>query len=197
MNIKTFNPATEQLLHVYPQLTDDEASCLVDAAHMRYLSWRKTAFSERSRLMIALAALLRTNQEACAVLMAQEMGKPIQAGMAEIEKCACVCEYYAAHAESYLAPHRIETEMQKSMVCYQPLGVVLGIMPWNFPFWQVFRFAAPTVMAGNVVILKHASISAGVGNKIAALFIEAGFPEYVFQHFLLDKDSIAHGKRCC
>lgn len=192
MDIHTFNPATEQLVKSYSQLNDDEVEHLIDAAHHRYLDWKKTNFSMRSSLMLSLAELLRQKQDDYALLMAQEMGKPIKAGKAEIEKCTWLCEHYAKHAELYLAPQFIQTEMQKSMVCYQPLGVVFGIMPWNFPFWQVLRFAVPTIMAGNVAILKHASISAGTGEAIEALFIKAGFPEYVFQHFLLDKDRVAN-----
>lgn len=123
--------------------------------------------------------------------MTQEMGKPISAGRAEIEKCAWVCEHYAENAEGYLQARTVQTEMKKAMVCYQPLGVVFAIMPWNFPFWQVFRFAVPALMAGNAAILKHAPISTGTGNKIAELFIEAGFPEHLFQHFILDNDLAA------
>ena len=191
VGIKTFNPATEQPIKSYAQLSDIEINPLIDAAHAQFLIWRKTDYSQRATLMVNVAKLLRHKQEQCARLMAQEMGKPVQAGLLEIEKCAWVCEHYAEYAKEYLAPRLIHTQMQKSMVCYNPLGVVLGIMPWNFPFWQVFRFTAPTLMAGNVVILKHASISAGVGNLIEEIFLEAGFPEYGFQHFLLDKDRVS------
>lgn len=192
MQIQTINPATEQTLKSYSELNDEEASSRIDAAHTCYQAWRKTTFSHRKKLFLTLANLLRQKQDELAVLMAQEMGKPVTAGKAEIEKCAWVCEHYATHAESYLAPKSIQTEMKKSMVCYQALGVVLAIMPWNFPCWQVFRFAAPTLMAGNAAVLKHASISAGTGNAIAALFLEVGFPEHVFQHFILDKDRVAN-----
>ncbi len=108
--------------------------------------------------------------------MANEMGKPIVLGQAEIEKCVWLCEHYAKEAVNYLQPRLIKTEMKKTMVCYQPLGIVFAIMPWNFPFWQVFRFAVPTLMAGNAAILKHAPVSTGTGNKIAELFQEAEFP---------------------
>lgn len=192
MNIQTMNPATEKMLRSYVQLNDDDVNRLIDASHDSYLAWRKTTFAQRRQLMLTMAQLLRRKQDEYALLMAQEMGKPVTAGKVEIEKCAWVCEHYAEYAEVYLAPRLIETEMKKSMVCHEPLGIVFAIMPWNFPFWQVFRFAAPTLMAGNVAILKHASISAGVGNAIAALFLEAGFPEHVFQHFVLDKDRVAN-----
>ena len=191
MQIQTMNPATEKTLKSYDQLNANDVNRLIGEAHANYLAWRETSFSMRGKLMLTIAKLLRQKQDEYAVLMAEEMGKPVTAGKIEIEKCAWVCEHYAEHAESYLAARMIKTEMKKSMVCHQPLGIVLAIMPWNFPFWQVFRFAAPTLMAGNVAILKHASISAGVGDAIAALFIEAGFPEHVFQHFLLDKDRVA------
>ena len=192
MQIQTINPATGKVLKYYTELNDEEVHYLINAAHIRYLAWQKTDFTSRKHLMLTLAGLLRKKQDEYALLMAQEMGKPVKEGKTEIEKCAWVCEHYAEHAESYLATRLIKTEMKKSMVCHQPLGIVFAIMPWNFPFWQVFRFAAPTLMAGNVAILKHASISAGVGNAIAALFLEAGFPEHVFQHFVLDKDRVAH-----
>ena len=148
--------------------------------------------------MLRLANLLREKQDVYAKLMSCEMGKPITSGKAEIEKCAWVCEHYAEHAETYLASHEVQIDKKKSFVCYQPLGIVFAIMPWNFPFWQVFRFAVPTIMAGNAAILKHAPISTGTGNAIAELFMEAGFPEYLFQHFILDNDMaatvIAHEK---
>jgi len=148
--------------------------------------------------MLRLAALLRLNGDIYAKLMACEMGKPLEAGHAEILKCAWVCEHYAENAERYLRPREIQTDHAKSKVCYEPLGIVFAVMPWNFPFWQVFRFAAPTIMAGNAAILKHAPISTGTGNAIAELFLEAGFPQHLFQHFLLDNTLaarvIAHEK---
>ncbi|KTC65094.1 succinate semialdehyde dehydrogenase (plasmid) [Legionella adelaidensis] len=198
MQIQTINPATEEILQNYPLLTLEQMNAAIDAAHLCYCVWRKTAFSQRTQRMIALANLLRQKKEELAVLIAQEMGKPLKAGVGEIEKCAWVCEHFAHEAENYLAPREIKTEMKKTKVCYQSLGVIFGIMPWNYPFWQVFRFAAPTIMAGNAIILKHAPITTGSGNKIAELFIEAGFPEHLFQHLILDNDLaakvIAHDK---
>ena len=191
MSIQTVNPATEQVISTYNLLGNAQAHQLINKAQERFSLWRKTPFSLRRAHMLKLAQCLRLKQDEYARLMAQEMGKPITAGKAEIEKCAWVCEHYAEQSEAYLRPQFIQTDMQKSMVCYQPLGVVLGIMPWNFPFWQVFRFAVPTIMAGNVVVLKHASISAGTGFAIASLFLDAGFSEHVFQHLLIDKDTVA------
>lgn len=191
MIIRTINPATEDIINEYTIMSEKQISALIDAGHLTYSVWKKTKFSKRKELILNLAGLLRQKKEEFAKLMATEMGKPIANGKAEIEKCAWVCEHYAEYAESYLQERIIQTEMKKTMVCYQPMGIVFGIMPWNFPFWQVFRFAVPTIMAGNTVILKHAPISTGTGNAIAELFLAAGFPEHLFQHFVLDNDLAA------
>lgn len=191
MIIQTVNPATEEVLNEYHLLTEEQIEACIDAAQVSFKVWKKTPFSQRKQLMLNLAKLLRDKKEELALLIAKEMGKPITSGKAEIEKCAWVCEHYAENAEHYLQPRPIQTEMKKTKVCYQPLGIVFAIMPWNFPFWQVFRFAVPALMAGNAAILKHAPISTGTGNKIAALFEEAGFPKHLFQHFVLDNDLAA------
>ncbi len=191
MIIQTVNPATEQILQSYNCLNDQEIDEKLDRAHDTYLEWRKTSFSQRKALMLQLAQLLKSNTDELAHLMAVEMGKPITAGRAEIIKCAGLCEHYAENAEGYLAPKLVQTEMKKAKVCHQPLGIVFAIMPWNFPFWQVFRFSVPTLMAGNVAVLKHAPISSGTGNKIEELFLEAGFPKHVFQHLIVDNDGAA------
>lgn len=188
MFIETINPSTGNLIKQYPIMSSNEIIYGINLAEDAWQKWKKTDFNHRSEKMKEAAYLLRKNKQDYALLMASEMGKPINAGEAEIEKCAWVCEHYALHAQDYLAPRIIKTEMQKSMVCYQPLGIVFAIMPWNFPFWQVFRFAAPTLMAGNAGILKHAPISSGTGNAIAELFANAGFPSHLFQHFILDND---------
>ena len=188
MKIQTINPATEQLLMEYDCLSDDAINSKIDAGHNAYLSWKNTPFIKRKGLMLQLAHLLEKNKEDLAHLMSQEMGKPITAGKAEIDKCTWVCEHYAEHAESYLASRAIETEMKTARVCYRPLGIVFGIMPWNFPFWQVFRFAVPTIMAGNAALLKHAPISSGTGNRIELLFKEADFPSNLFQHMIIDNE---------
>lgn len=198
MQIQTINPATETILNHYSIFTKDQVNRLINEGHRCFKHWRKTNFKTRQSLMMDLATHLRQSQDKYARLMADEMGKPITAGKAEIEKCAWVCEHYAAHAEHYLAQRMILSGQSKGFVCYQPLGIVFAIMPWNFPFWQVFRFAAPAIMAGNAAILKHAPITTESGNAIAALFLEVGFPEYLFQHFILDNklaaDVIAHDK---
>lgn len=186
MNIQTINPATEDLIETYPVLNEQQMNAGIEAGHRAYQGWKRSAFSQRQKLMKALARLLLEQKDELAMLMTCEMGKPITSSKAEIEKCAWVCEHYAEHAKDYLKPLHIETEYKVSKVCYLPMGIVFAIMPWNYPFWQVFRFAAPTIMAGNAAILKHAPISSGSGNRIAALFLEAGFPEHLFQHMVLD-----------
>ena len=135
--------------------------------------------------------LLRANKEGYAQLMTDEMGKLHQQGLAEVEKCAWVCEYYAENAADFLAPEQLMTEQKSTIVHYQPLGTVLQVMPWNFPFWQVFRFAVPTLMAGNVTLLKHALNVLGCGKAIEAIFKEAGFPEYVFQQVIASNEDVA------
>ena len=188
MKIQTINPATEELLASYDCLNQEEIQYKVEQGHQAYLLWKKTSFTERKELMAKMVSLLRGQSGDLALLISLEMGKPITAAKAEIEKCALLCEHYIKKTEEYLAPYYIQTEMKTAKVCYQPLGIIFGIMPWNFPFWQVFRFAIPTLMAGNVAILKHAPISSGTGNKIADLFQQADFPFSVFQHFVLDNE---------
>ena len=196
MMIQTINPVTEAVIQSYPVLSKEAAYAAVADAHVAYQTWRKTDWVKRQACILKLADCLRVKKEACARLMASEMGKPIAAGLSEIEKCIWVCEHYATHAEKYLETERVKTDMKSTKVVYRPLGVVFAIMPWNFPFWQVFRYAVPAVAAGNTTILKHAPISTGTGEMIAALFLEAGFPEHVFQHTGLDNavaaDVIAH-----
>lgn len=198
MKIQTINPATEKVIESYECLDESMSHERVTTGDQAFRKWKLTTFTERKKLMLKLAQILKAKKEELAVLMATEMGKPITAGQAEIDKCAWVCEHYAEHAETYLAPRVIQTEMKKAKVCHLPLGVVFAIMPWNFPFWQVFRFAAPTIMAGNAAILKHAPISSGTGNKIEQLFKDAGFPEHLFQHLIVDNEVaaqiIAHPK---
>ncbi|MFT4058588.1 MAG: NAD-dependent succinate-semialdehyde dehydrogenase [Legionella sp.] len=191
MKIQTINPATEQVIQSYEYLNESEASKKIEEGHQAFVKWKHSSFAKRKKLMQNLAHLLKETKEELSFLMAKEMGKPITAGKAEIDKCAWVCEHYAEYAESYLQSRMIQTEMKKATVCHLPLGVVFAIMPWNFPFWQVFRFAAPTIMAGNAAILKHAPISFGTGNRIEELFKEAGFPNYLFQHLIIDNEGAA------
>ena len=198
MFVYTTNPATEERLMSYPLLKKQEAMHLIDMGYQAYQCWRKTDFAYRRDRMLVLANLLRQRKHDYAVLMAKEMGKPITQGLLEIEKCAWVCEHYAKEAPSYLKSQSMMIDGRNSLVCYQPLGIVLAVMPWNYPFWQVFRFATPTLMAGNAAMLKHAPIVTGSGQVIAALFLDAGFPLHLFQSVILSDalvaDVIAHEK---
>ena len=151
-----------------------------------FTQWRRTTFDERAGLLREAARLLRERRERYARLMADEMGKPLTQGRAEADKCAWVCEYYAEHGAGFLADEVVETDFSRSLVTYQPIGVVLAVMPWNFPFWQVIRFAAPTLMAGNVAALKHAANVPGCALAIEELFRDAGFPAGVFTTLLID-----------
>lgn len=179
------NPATEANLSLYQENTETDVGTMLQNAHQAFLNWREMPFSHRRDLMTFLATLLRNKKEAFALLIANEMGKPITQGQAEIEKCAWVCDYFAQHAATFLQPRMVVTEFQKSKVCYQPLGVIFAIMPWNFPFWQVFRCVVPALMAGNAAILKHASITTGCGLAIEGLFKEAGFEPFLFQQAIV------------
>lgn len=153
----------------------------LNAAQNSFESWRKTSFSEKQILLTKLAAILDDHSETLGTIITKEMNKPIAQSIAEIQKCALMCRYYAA-AENVLQPEKVKTEFRISEIHYIPKGVILGVMPWNFPFWQVLRFAVPAILAGNTVVLKHASICFGSGNRIEQLFLEAGFPKEVFQN---------------
>lgn len=198
MSINTVNPATGNIIHSYTEMSENEVNEIITDVHSAFLRWHTQSFKKRAICMQNMAALLRTRQKPLAILMANEMGKPINQGISEIEKCATVCEHYADNAAKYLKKRLIKTEMSKNYVTYQPLGVLFAIMPWNFPFWQVFRFAAPNLMAGNGALLKHAPISTGTALVIEKLFIEAGFPENIFRTLIIDESMaskvIAHPK---
>ena len=188
--MKSVNPVTGETIQTYETHSEKGVEKIINSVDKRWQTWRKTTFSQRSELLQNLASLLKSNKDELARLMAHEMGKVLREGIAEIEKCAWVCDYYAANAESFLENEAIETDFSKSYVSYQPLGTVLAVMPWNFPFWQVFRFAAPTVMAGNTAVLKHASNVPGCAMAIEDLFREAGFPENVFRTLLIGSKQV-------
>jgi len=185
MSFTTINPTTGKPMQTYDELTPDSAAAVIVKANEAWLSWRGTSFAMRAALMKKAATMLRERNRELALLMADEMGKPLAQGNAEVEKCAWACDYYADNAEQHLAPDVVRTESHKSYVAFEPLGVVLAIMPWNFPFWQVYRFAAPALMAGNVAILKHASNVPGCALAIERLFQEAGFPADAFRTLLI------------
>jgi succinate-semialdehyde dehydrogenase/glutarate-semialdehyde dehydrogenase len=181
MTIQTINPATEEVIATYEEFTPGQVGEALSEAHGAYLEWRTTLLDERARLMRAAAATLRDRQADYAALMTAEMGKPIIEAEAEVEKCAWNCEYFAENTGRFLGEQPIETNARESYVEFTPLGVVLAIMPWNFPFWQVFRFAAPALMAGNTAVLKHASNVTGSALAIEEVFRDSGFPEGVFR----------------
>jgi succinate-semialdehyde dehydrogenase/glutarate-semialdehyde dehydrogenase len=168
-----------------------EAARVVAEADRAFQAWRRLGFTERAEPMRRAGALLEDRKDALALLMAREMGKPVAQGISEVEKCAWVCRHYADHAHSFLVPEELPSDAAKSYAAFQPLGVVLGVMPWNFPFWQVFRFAAPTLMAGNACVLKHASNVTGCALAIGDLFRDAGFPEGLFGVLLVPGDQVA------
>ncbi|HLD16831.1 MAG TPA: NAD-dependent succinate-semialdehyde dehydrogenase [Coxiellaceae bacterium] len=190
MNIDIINPTTGKLLKSYPTLLLQQVGEFIEETSQAQKSWKHTSFSERKQCMLHAATLLRTHQMDYATLITQEMGKPITQAKAEIDKCARVCEYYAEQAEGYLAPIWIPTEHSKTYQCFNPLGIVLAIMPWNFPFWQVFRFAAPNLMAGNACLLKHAHNSVGASLAIQEIFERAGFPNGLFRSLIIDVDLV-------
>jgi succinate-semialdehyde dehydrogenase/glutarate-semialdehyde dehydrogenase len=189
--MQAVNPATGELIQEYPEMTPQQALETVRQVHHAWLRWRATALPERARLMRQAAAILRQRKIGFAQLMAEEMGKPVLQGEAEADKCAWVCEYYAERAEEFLRDEPIATEASKSFVAYEPLGTVLAVMPWNFPFWQVFRFAAPALMAGNGGVLKHASNVPGCALAIEHVFREAGFPPNIFRTLLIGSQQVA------
>ena len=188
MAIETVNPATGKLIKSYDEMPEKTVEEIINKTHQAHLSWRTTPFSKRKEHMLKAAKLLKENKDKYASIITSEMGKPITQAKAEIEKCAWVCEYYAESAENLLKPREIKTEMKKSMVVYRPLGIVFAIMPWNFPFWQVFRFAAPNLMAGNGGLLSHAPISTGTSLAIESLLKEAGFPESLFRSLIVSNE---------
>jgi len=186
MNFKSINPMSGKVVGEYPEMTSSEVEAILEQTQQAQQTWRHTGFEERRRLMLKAADILLANKQQYGEMMTQEMGKIAVQGIAEIEKCALVCQYYAEHAEAYLTNEDIETDAHHSFVSYNPLGVVLAVMPWNFPFWQVFRFAAPGLMAGNGCVLKHAPNTFGCALMIESVFRDAGFPEHLFRSLLID-----------
>ncbi|HCL82373.1 MAG TPA: succinate-semialdehyde dehydrogenase [Chitinophagaceae bacterium] len=183
---KSVFPYTQEILAEYPLMDDARLDLAISRASTAYRSWKKTNFSVRAAVLKQVAVILRRDREMLAALITNEMGKVIGEAGAEVEKCASTAEYYADHAEGFLKDESLVAGYTKSFVTYQPIGVVLGIMPWNFPFWQVFRYAAPTVMAGNTTLLKHAPNVCGCALALEKIFLEAGAPEGVFTSLIID-----------
>ena len=188
--IKSINPATGETLYSYEKYSEKGVDKIINSVDKTWHHWRSTSFIHRGQMMQNLLSLLKSKKEELAQLMALEMGKVKKEGIAEIEKCAWVCEYYVQNAESFLENEVISTETNRSFISYQPLGTILAVMPWNFPFWQVFRFLAPALMAGNTAVLKHASNVPGCAMAIEELIREAGFPENVFRTLLIGSEHV-------
>jgi succinate-semialdehyde dehydrogenase / glutarate-semialdehyde dehydrogenase len=190
MSLQSVNPATGEVLETFTQASSRELDGILARSHAAFLEWRNVPFKTRAELMHRAAQVLRRRKAEFARSMTLEMGKPIVQGEAEAEKCAWVCDYYADTAEGFLAVQPRETDAKKSFVRFDPLGVVLAVMPWNFPFWQVFRFAAPALMAGNAGVLKHASNVPRCALQIEEVFREAGFPRGLFATALIDSSAV-------
>ncbi|HEV8138793.1 MAG TPA: NAD-dependent succinate-semialdehyde dehydrogenase [Pyrinomonadaceae bacterium] len=190
MPISSINPATGEVLQTFDALNEQQLEGKIARGAEGFREHRRTSFADRAEKMMRAAEILETEKQALARTMTLEMGKPINAAVQEAEKCAWVCRYYAGNAERHLADEVIETNATSSYVHFQPLGVVLAVMPWNFPFWQVFRFAAPALMAGNVGLLKHASNVPQCALAIEDIFRRAGFTEGAFQTLLIGSEAV-------
>jgi succinate-semialdehyde dehydrogenase/glutarate-semialdehyde dehydrogenase len=185
MTILSVNPATEEIIARFAPHSDVQVSQILDQARHAFVKWRTVSLSERSALLQRVADYLRMHKSSLALLATQEMGKPIAEAEAEVEKCAWNCDYFAENAQHFLADQHVVTRATQSYVAFRPLGVILAVMPWNFPYWQVFRFAAPALMAGNTVVLKHASNVSGVALEIERIFQECGLSQGVFSTVLV------------
>ena len=196
MEFRSNNPFNGKEVGVWKALNQEQLIAKLEHSHDAFKRWRHVSLNERSQLMLKAGKLLNENVEEYARMITLEMGKPITESRAEIKKCAWVCEYYSENSARFLADEVIETDANKSLVQHHPIGTVLAIMPWNFPFWQVFRFAAPTLLAGNTALLKHAANVFGCANLIEEVFQKAGFPSGVFQNLIVHHDAseriIAH-----
>ncbi|MDX2242030.1 MAG: NAD-dependent succinate-semialdehyde dehydrogenase [Leptolyngbyaceae cyanobacterium bins.302] len=191
MGIATVNPATGEVIKTFEPFTDEEIADRLGMAQETFVQYRETSFAERSQWLHNAASILEAEKEKFGKLMTLEMGKPLKAAIAEVEKCAMVCRFYADHGAEFLRDVPAQTDASRSFVRYQPLGIILAVMPWNFPFWQVFRFAAPALMAGNVGLLKHASNVPQSALAIEDILLRAGFPHGAFQTLLMEAAKVA------
>lgn len=185
MALVSINPATGKEIQSYPQHSSIEVKYILDQSVVAQQQWKNTSLELRISCLEQLAGILRDRAREYAILMAEEMGKPVSQGLGEVEKCASLCEYYKEEAFGFLADKSVEIAGQKSIISIQPMGLILGVMPWNFPFWQVFRFAIPTITAGNGAILKHASNVQGCAFAIEKSFKDSGFPENIFRNIVV------------
>jgi succinate-semialdehyde dehydrogenase / glutarate-semialdehyde dehydrogenase len=190
MKFKTINPYNNRPIEEFEAFSDEKIADMLFISSQAFSSWKLKKYTERAEMFFKLSDILRTRQLAFADTISKEMGKPIKEAKAEIMKCAWVCDYYAQHADKFLADEEVKTDAQKSYITHEPMGTILGIMPWNFPFWQVFRFAAPTLMAGNTVVLKPAASTIRSGLVIEYIFLTAGFPRGTFQTIIADNEQI-------
>jgi succinate-semialdehyde dehydrogenase/glutarate-semialdehyde dehydrogenase len=189
--LKSINPYDSSRIVNHPQVSEINLAVQIGRARSAFMAYRKSSFAEREEIMNRVAGILRERSREFAELITGEMGKPVKESEAEVRKCAWVCEYFAAHAEGFLHERPVITEAEESKVLYEPLGPILAVMPWNVPFWQVFRCAAPALMAGNTLLLKHASNVQGCAGAIEGIFAEAGFEEGVFQNLAISSDRVA------
>jgi len=190
MPIQAINPATGEVVATYDEMTSQQVAGIVNSAHAAFNEWRHASYADRAVPMRKAATILREDARHFAQLMAREMGKPVRDGIAEANKCAVACDYFAGNAAQFLARETVATDARASFVTFNPLGVVLAVMPWNFPFWQVFRFAAPGLMAGNAAVLKHASNVPGCAIAIEDVFRRAGFPENLFRTLMIGSKAV-------
>ncbi len=190
MSLQSINPLNGKTLKKYKEDTEEEVNIKIEKADKAWMKWKNSSFAEREKLLRNTAKILKERKKELAALMAEEMGKPLKEGISEIEKCALVCEYYAKNGRTFLKDQLIKTEAKKSYVSFQPMGVVLAVMPWNFPFWQVFRFLAPGLLAGNCGVLKHASNVPGCALAIEDVLKKAGSPSGVFQTLMVGSKAV-------
>ena len=188
--MKSINPADGKLICDYPEISEIDINEILGKTQEAWGNWRLTSYDHRSQLMLNLAQELRENATTYAEMITKEMGKPISESLGEVEKSAWVCEFYAQKADAMLADEVIESDASQSFVSFEPLGVILAVMPWNFPFWQVFRFIAPALMAGNAAVLKHASNVMGCAIAIEQALKNAGFPEDIFRNLLISSKKV-------
>lgn len=188
--MKTINPATGKVIKEYSEMSFEEVSGIIHRANIAQKQWKEKSFTNRSVSLTKISELLKENKDRLGKLMSTEMGKPFSESVGEIEKCAWVCEYYAENAEEFLADDTVETDASKSYVTFNPLGTVLSIMPWNFPFWQLFRFAAPALMAGNAVILSHSENVTGCALEIEKIITESGISSDLFRTILVQSENM-------
>ena len=186
----SLNPSVNKVMHTYPSWDSHRLALALEKTHTAQTAWAQTSFNHRAEILRDVAIHLRVHRDQYATLITQEMGKLLRESRAEVEKCAGGCDYYAEYAESFLEPEMVESDAGKSYVAHYPLGVVLAVMPWNFPFWQVFRAAAPALMAGNAVVLKHASNVPQCAQMIEAIFRDSGLPDGLFAALMIEVDQV-------